>query len=229
MIRALVALGVDRARVIDGVFPMEYEATPESYPADDHPYLVYYGSSLPVKGIPTLLDALHYVAQPIDLRLYVLHPSTTLRSRVNEIRRTSSHTVELDDSSRWMTGVREAVARARAVVIPSAWHGPHELVAYESMSLGRAVVVSSGSANADLVSHEEDGLIFLMNDAQQLAHAIDRVWQDPDLAARLGSNARQTYERLLHPDRWYGAFMRAVVLARSAQTADAAVAGPADM
>jgi glycosyltransferase involved in cell wall biosynthesis len=210
MIRTLVALGADPTSIIEGVFPMDFQPATETTTATDHPYLVYYGSSLPVKGIPTLLDAMRHLAQPIHLRMYVLHPSTTLRSRVEGINRTGDHTIELDETSRWSTGVREAVAGARAVVIPSAWHGPHELVAYESMSLGRAIVASSGSGNADLVTHEEDGLIFSMNDAKDLARSLDRVWQDPRLAERLGHGARRTYERLLHPDRWYEAFMRAV-------------------
>jgi glycosyltransferase involved in cell wall biosynthesis len=209
MIRTLVSLGADPSSIVDGVFPMDFQPAPEKSKVTD-PYLVYYGSSLPVKGIPTLLDALSHVSQPIHLRMYVLHPSKELRSRVQEIRQSSAHTIELDETSRWATGVREAVAGARAVVIPSAWHGPHELVAYESMSLGRAIVVSSGSGNADLLTADEDGLIFAMNDARDLARSLDVVWQDAGLAERLGVGARRTYERALHPDRWYEAFMGAV-------------------
>jgi glycosyltransferase involved in cell wall biosynthesis len=217
MIAALRALGADPRTIVEGVFPMEFQAAPEPTTAHDDPYIVYYGSSLPVKGIPILLDALSHLAQPVRLRLYVLHPSSTLRTRVSEIRKSTVHSIELDDESRWMTGVRDAVARARAVVIPSAWRGPHELVAYESMSLGRAIIVSAGSGNADLLNPDEDGLVFPMNDSRALAHVIDRVWQDPGLAERLGSNARRTYEKILNPDCWYEAFMRAIAVAQTTQ------------
>jgi glycosyltransferase involved in cell wall biosynthesis len=228
MIDTLSALGADPSRIVEGVFPMDYEPPSEPLTNDEDPYIVYYGSSLPVKGIPVLLDALRHLVQPIRLRLYVLHPSEALRVQVKEIRETTVHSVELDEDSRWTSGVRDAVARARAVVVPSAWHGPQELVAYESMSLGKALVVSSGSGNADLVRSEEDGLVFPMNDSQALAQVIDRVWRDPGLAERLGSNARRTYERVLHPDRWYEAFMRAIAMAQGDRTDGVPMAGRAD-
>ncbi|MEA2578192.1 MAG: hypothetical protein QOD78_1780 [Chloroflexota bacterium] len=216
MVDTLRALGADPDKIIEGVFPMEFEPAPETLAAEQDPYLVYYGSSLPVKGVPVLLEALRHLAQPIRLRLYMLHPSPSLLAQVQEIRANTPHSIEVDEESRWTTGVRDAVARARAVVVPSAWHGPHELVAYESMSLGRTIIASSGSGNADLLTPEEDGLVFPMNDSRALAEVIDRVWQDPGLADRLGSNARKTYEQRLGPDRWYEAFMRAIAVAQAA-------------
>jgi glycosyltransferase involved in cell wall biosynthesis len=216
MVATLRSLGADPDKIVEGVFPMEYEPAPDARTTEEDPYIVYYGSSLPVKGVPVLLDALRHLAQPVRLRLYMLHPSPSLLAQIKQIRADAASSIEVDEESRWTTGVRDAVARARAVVVPSAWHGPHELVAYESMSLGRAIIASSGSGNADLLTHGEDGLVFPMNDSRALAQAIDLVWQDPGLADRLGSNARTTYEQRLNPDRWYEAFMRAIALAQAA-------------
>ena len=115
---------------------------------------------------------------------------------------------------RWDTGVKEMVQRARAVVIPSSWDCPHELVLYESLALGKAVIVSSGTGNAEVIADGENGVIFDMAGPEALAGRMRALSRDTQLAQRLGEAGRETYEDKLVPEQWYAPFMRAVELAR---------------
>ena len=82
-------------------------------------------------------------------------------------------------------------AAGDVLVLPSS--GPGEtwgLCVNEAMCLGRPAIVSThvGCA-ADLVTHEETGLVFPAGDTTALAGAIRRVCADPDARARWGEAA----------------------------------------
>lgn len=61
----------------------------------------------------------------------------------------------------------------------------------EAMSLGIPCVVSDIAPNQELVTHEHTGLVFAMGKGPDLAKSLVRLFQDPDLAAQLGSAGRQ--------------------------------------
>ena len=61
----------------------------------------------------------------------------------------------------------------------------------EYMAAGLPTVATDVGGNAELVEHEVTGLLVPGNDVERLAGAIDRLLRDRDLAARLGTTARQ--------------------------------------
>lgn len=216
LVERLIEYGFPSNRIVTGVFPLNIEAQPLEDPAGIADYFVYYGGEAAAKGQNVLLDALELIDTPLQLKLCLLRPSEALSKRVRHINSTSKHNVEIDDKSRWETGVRETVRSARAVIVPSLWNSPHELVTYESLALGKALIVSSRTGNADLVEHGRNGLIFQTGNATSLACQINRLMVDPTAAIKLGREARKTYESQLLPDMWLEPFMRAVDIARTA-------------
>lgn len=216
LVRILVALGVDPERIIQGVYPLNIDMLPDQPQSEsvNGRYIVFYGVSLPVKGLDTILNAFAYITDPVLLKVYLLQPSPSLQSRIANINMKGPHRIELDLSSRWDTGVREAVQGARAVIIPSSWHSPHELVLYESMALGKAVILSSDTGNAELVTDGVDALVFRMNDPEDLARKMVFLWRDKSFAEQIGKAAQRTYREVIKIEHWYQPFMRAVTLAR---------------
>jgi glycosyltransferase involved in cell wall biosynthesis len=84
---------------------------------------------------------------------------------------------------------------ARIAVVPSivAADGDQEglgLVAVEALGCGCATVVSDLPALADVVTHNENGLVFMSGDATQLKKCIAMLLDDRDLYERLTRNAR---------------------------------------
>ncbi len=65
----------------------------------------------------------------------------------------------------------------------------------EAMSFGLPCIVTSEESTHDVLIHEKNGLIIKGGEPQLLADTIDRLVQDPELAARLGRAAKETVER----------------------------------
>jgi glycosyltransferase involved in cell wall biosynthesis len=65
----------------------------------------------------------------------------------------------------------------------------------EAMAAGTTIVTTDIPANRDIIETEVTGLLFPPNDARELAAALARVLDEPQLAERLRRNARTRAER----------------------------------
>jgi glycosyltransferase involved in cell wall biosynthesis len=76
-------------------------------------------------------------------------------------------------------------------VLPSVIEGmPNALL--EAMALEKPVVVTDAGGNAEVVRHNESGLVVPTRDAEALARAILQLLKDPALAQRYATSARQS-------------------------------------
>jgi glycosyltransferase involved in cell wall biosynthesis len=103
-----------------------------------------------------------------------------------------------DDATFVMTRTPAELAdfyrRARLIVVPSLWSETFGIVAAEAMSHGVPVVASRLGALQGTVRDGETGLLAEPGDAADFARQILRIWNDPELARRLGRNARRHVE-----------------------------------
>ncbi len=93
----------------------------------------------------------------------------------------------------------DLVGQARTVVVPSEWPEAFGLVVAEAMAAGVAPVATAHGAFVDLISDNVDGLLYAPGDDRALAEILRRVDSDPDWIARLGKEAKATYERRFEP------------------------------
>ncbi|MDO9456719.1 glycosyltransferase family 4 protein, partial [Nocardioides sp.] len=61
---------------------------------------------------------------------------------------------------------------------------------FESMAMGKAVVVSSVAALTEIIDDGRTGLVFEKGSAADLARTLERLVDDPELRGRLGESAR---------------------------------------
>lgn len=90
----------------------------------------------------------------------------------------------------------EALYREASCVVLAARYGeglPNVLL--EAMAHARAVIATPCAGVRDLLADGVSGLLVPPDDAAQLAAALARVTRDPELAARLGRDARRSAER----------------------------------
>ncbi|MEW5989674.1 MAG: glycosyltransferase family 4 protein, partial [Chloroflexota bacterium] len=92
--------------------------------------------------------------------------------------------------------------RGRALVMPSIWYEVFGMSALEAMSEGLPVIASRIGALPELVEHEQTGLLIEPGNAQALAAAILRLWQDETLAHRLGAAGREKAQIHYSPERY---------------------------
>jgi glycosyltransferase involved in cell wall biosynthesis len=62
----------------------------------------------------------------------------------------------------------------------------------EAMALGLPAIGTAAGGVGEIITNEHDGLLVPPDDDEQLAAAVARLMDDPDLRQRLGRNARRT-------------------------------------
>ncbi|TLY29244.1 MAG: glycosyltransferase family 4 protein [Ignavibacteria bacterium] len=89
--------------------------------------------------------------------------------------------------------LRDLYARSRFVVVPllpnDADHGTTTML--EAMAMGKAVICSQTEGQVDVVRDGYNGIYVPPGDPPALRSAIERLWDQPELARRMGTNARK--------------------------------------
>ena len=99
--------------------------------------------------------------------------------------------------------------RASCVVIPSLYE-PFGIVALEALAGGAPLIVAETGGLAELVRSTGAGLMFEPGNSEQLATCIERIFDEPELAAELGRTATRVLTERFSWDviagetvRWY--------------------------
>ena len=108
--------------------------------------------------------------------------------------------------------LKELYAAARFIVVPL----HHTLYAAgittitEAMAMGKAVIVSDAPGVLDYVKDGVSGLVVPVGDAQALAAAITRLWENPELAERMGAHNRRWIEEAFTIEQFVGSLIDAM-------------------
>jgi len=80
---------------------------------------------------------------------------------------------------------------ARINIVPMTKEGPTAgtVTIVEAMRMGRAIIATRRSGVEDYIEDEETGILVEPNSVDDLAQAIDRLWNDEELRNRLGREA----------------------------------------
>ncbi len=108
------------------------------------------------------------------------------------------------------SALARALDEARALVLPSASEGLPR-VAIEAFARGRAVIGTRAGGIPDIVENDVNGLLVDFGDIAGLAHAIERIATDHELAVRLGAAAGEASEHWVSTPEEYAGRVRAVV------------------
>lgn len=173
-----------------GIAPERIVGIPFAFELPDQPanpahgtYFAFVGRFAPEKGIATLLAAASKTGHP--LRLLGDRPALPMHDVPGNV-----EVVVAQDRAQVLAFYRGA----RALVVPSEWFETLPLVIGEAMSAGVPVIASRIGGLPDFIADGKTGLLFEPGDSADLARCLERLWQDPALAAQLGSAAR-TYIR----------------------------------
>lgn len=83
------------------------------------------------------------------------------------------------------TRLGEVLAGFDVLVVPSRWYENSPTVIYEAYTAGKPVVATNLGGMAELVKHEKSGLMFELNDVNDLQKQLKRLIHEPDLLPRL--------------------------------------------
>jgi glycosyltransferase involved in cell wall biosynthesis len=148
----------------------------------DEPFILFVGSLQSHKGLGQLLAAYRKLQEPPPMVLIgTLWPDSP-REFPDGV--TVLHDVPHE-------GVMAAWERCLFGVAPSLWPEPFGGVLTEAMSEGKAVIGTNVGGPADIVLHNETGLLVPPGDVDALVDAMQRLIGDPDFRERLGRAARE--------------------------------------
>jgi glycosyltransferase involved in cell wall biosynthesis len=81
--------------------------------------------------------------------------------------------------------VGQVLSQMDVLVVPSRWYENAPLVICEAFASGMPVVATNLGTMPELVKHEENGLLFDLDDVEGLARQLRRLGEEPGLLERL--------------------------------------------
>lgn len=149
------------------------------------------------KGVDVLLRAWERVHEHRpDAHLLILGEGVPHRNVEPELR-ALQRSLGLEEVVHFLghvSNVGEYLLAADISVLPTRSEGL-SLALIEAMSAGTAIVTTNIPANLDIVEDGVSGLLVDPDDAEGLAAALTRIFDDPELGMRLGRTARDKAER----------------------------------
>jgi glycosyltransferase involved in cell wall biosynthesis len=159
--------------------------------SEDAFVIVQVTNLIPQKGVDVAIRAMNRL--PADAFLWIVgggEQEESLRGLIAELGLGGRVT---------MLGLRHNVApfiqAADCLACPSVWGEALGLVNLEGMSCEKPVVASSAGGIPEFVRDGQSGLIVPPGDAEALAGAFRRLYEDPALRAELGRRARELVVR----------------------------------
>ncbi len=160
---------------------------------------MFFGRLSEEKGIGVLIDAAHN-CPGVPIKIVGSGPlEKKLRQQVADAKITGVEFLGRLDGEE----LREIVAGARVIVVPSVWNEPFGLVVLEAYAAGKPVIASRVGGLAELIDEGQTGFYVEPNNSQELANRILQLWDTVGLAESLGKNARRLTEEKYSVERHY--------------------------
>ena len=169
--------------------PSDVLRQPRSKP-DDRLRLGYIGQIKYHKGVDLLIDAvirLLDAGHKVSLDLWGSEAEE--KQYVERLKARSEPYPTIRWKGRY-TGskVWDVLADMDMLVMPSRWYENSPNVILEAYEMGLPVIATRLGGMAELIEHERSGLLFTLNDADDLYNQIARVLHEPDLLPQLQSH-----------------------------------------
>jgi glycosyltransferase involved in cell wall biosynthesis len=178
----------DRVACLDYGFDLARLAPPARRP-EGAPVFGYIGTHTAPKGIHLLIEAFGRLRGEARMRVWgrpQAQVTPALRALVDRLPAHRRDAVEWMGEYRNEDIARDVFARVDAVVVPSIWAENSPLVIHEAQQCRVPVITADFGGMREFVRQDENGLLFAFRDAGSLAEQMQRLVDEPGLAARLG-------------------------------------------
>lgn len=159
---------------------------------------LYVGRLAAEKGVEVMIDAWRTLPPSMRLTIAGAGPLEGLVRAAAEEHPGIDFVGRLDAA-----GVDAALAKARALIVPSLWYEVCPLTVLEAFAAGRPVIASGHGGLADLVEDGVTGTHVHPGDPGALASAVLAAEADPDAMRSRGAAAQVAFRARHTPDRGY--------------------------
>ena len=150
----------------------------------------YIGTHIPAKGIHQLIDAFGRLQGDARLRIWGRprgQDTAALRGLADRLPNNAAARTEWLPEYRNQEIVADVFDHVDAIVVPSIWVENSPLVIHEAQQARVPVITADAGGMAEYVHHEVNGLLYPHREPAGLAAQMQRLVDDPALAARLGA------------------------------------------
>ncbi|QSQ21803.1 glycosyltransferase [Pyxidicoccus parkwayensis] len=150
----------------------------------------YIGTHIPAKGIHHLLQAFGKVKGQARLRIWGRPrgaDTEALQAMARALPGDAATRVEWRPEYRNADIVRDVFDRVDAIVVPSVWVENSPLVIHEALQARVPVITADAGGMREYVRDGVNGLLFTHREPESLARAMQRLVDEPGLAASLGA------------------------------------------
>jgi glycosyltransferase involved in cell wall biosynthesis len=158
-------------------------------------YIVYMGRLESYKGVQILIEAARHLP---SLTFKIAGTGTyenTLKQRAIGLNNVT-FVGQLDKTS-----VRQLLAEAMCLVVPSIWHDIAPMVMLEAFACGKPAIATRMGGLTEMT--QGNGLLVEPNSWEDLAEKITQLNSSPTLRHNLGSSARKYVDAEYSPDSYY--------------------------
>lgn len=151
----------------------------------------YFGRLAPIKGVHILIEAFHQVRGPVELHFHgSAGPEDADYERL--LRQLAGHDNRIYfHGSYRREDIGILLTQTDGVVVPSIGPETYNLVAREALLANTPVIASDIGALPEAIWHERNGLLIRPGDVADLASALQRLVDAPELRERLASGPRR--------------------------------------
>jgi glycosyltransferase involved in cell wall biosynthesis len=186
------------ARFINPFDSTKYESS-----QDYSDYFLFFGRLVEEKGVDVLLKAMKLTP---TARLIIVGDGPKFDWLINFSRELNLNNVEFI-GQKWGKDLDELIKYARFVVIPSTWYEVFGYVIVQSFAMGKAVIGTDRGGIPELILNGEFGYIYPAFSSDELSKRITTLWNNPDLAIRMGSNGKLYADNLFNDNSLYETLM----------------------
>lgn len=149
--------------------------------------LGYIGQLQPHKGVDLLINAaIQLLDEGVKLSLDIWGSEEQAPQYCVDLKAKSAPYAAIRWNGRYSGGeVWDVLSGVDLLVVPSRWYENSPNVILEAYAMRRPVIATDLGGMAELVRHEQSGLVFALNDQDDLARQIRRVAQEPGLLEQL--------------------------------------------
>jgi len=173
--------------------------------ADAETHVIFIGRLVPEKGIQVLLEAWKKLKTEVEpgqedvlgkAHLSIVGDGPDMQLLKDQCR--SEHKVHFHGSVKHEVAMR--ILRSSSVLVfPSLWAEPFGLGIIEAMGAGKAVIASRKGGPADLVEHNESGLLIPEGNTAALVSALRTLLLDRQRCKEMGNRGRRLYQQQYGP------------------------------
>jgi glycosyltransferase involved in cell wall biosynthesis len=146
----------------------------------------FIGTLAPHKGCDILVRAFRALPPGLDATLTIYGNLERFRSFINKLRALAKGDERITFAGPFQReNVGRVLAELETLVVPSRWYENAPGVIFEAFAAGVPVVATDLGGISEFVRHEENGLLFELEKAGDLARQLRRLAEDPGLLEQL--------------------------------------------